>query len=105
MKAEQIRCLIHGLNSYNKYLLRNLELQINDIRKIYSKILSDNYNNTNELIKKIYDSFKDNNDKLSPIKALAMITKKEPDQFLVKESAVRMKWEIIPKFGHYFIMI
>ena len=85
-EAEQIRYLIHGLNSYNKYLLRNLKLQINDIKKIYSKILSDSNNDINDSIKKISDSFKHDN-KLSPIKTLAIIANKEPDQFLAKESA------------------
>jgi hypothetical protein len=36
-------------------------------------------------MKKISDSFKDNN-KFSPVRTLAMIVNKEPDRLLVKES-------------------
>jgi len=39
-EVEKMKYMIRGLNSYNKYLKRCSNLQINDLSKIYSKISS-----------------------------------------------------------------
>lgn len=84
-EAEKMKYLINGLESYNKYLSRTLRLQINDVKKIYSKIMSDGNIDIEESIKEISDSFKNNN-KLYPIKTLAAVMNSQSDQFLVKRS-------------------
>jgi hypothetical protein len=40
-ESEKMTYLIRAINSYNKYLKRNLKLQISDINRISSKIISD----------------------------------------------------------------
>jgi hypothetical protein len=65
---------------------RTLNLEMNDAKKIYSKILSDYNMNKNESILKITESF-DSNDKLEPIKCLSKILNvKDTETFLVDES-------------------
>jgi hypothetical protein len=77
---------IKATKIYDKYLRRTLNLEINDAKRIYSKILADSYLNENEsfqLISKSYDS----NNKLEPIKTLSKIMNvKETGTFLVDES-------------------
>ena len=46
--VEKLRYLITGLNSYNKFIRRNLGLQIGNLKMIYSRIISENsMNGTN----------------------------------------------------------
>jgi len=37
-EVEKMEYLIKGLNSYNSFLKRDIKLEINEIKKIYSKI-------------------------------------------------------------------
>ena len=78
--------LINATKIYDKYLRRTLNLEMNDAKKIYSKILSDPNFNKNESMRLISESF-DSNDKLEPIKCFSKILDiKETDTFLVDES-------------------
>ena len=72
---------------YDKYLRRTLNLEINNVKKIYSKIISDPNLNKNESMSLITESF-ESNDKLEPIKCLSQITYVEDDKdtFLVDQS-------------------
>lgn len=84
--AERMRYLIRGLSSYNKYVRKILGLQINDIKKIYSKVISDPEMEICKLIRDLSMAFEDN-DKLKLIKYLIRFMKiTDSEQFLVKES-------------------
>jgi hypothetical protein len=79
--------LIKATKTYDKYLRRTLNLEINNAKRIYSKILSDSNLNKNESMRQITESF-ESNDKLEPIKVLSKIAYVEDDKdtFLVDES-------------------
>jgi hypothetical protein len=71
---------------YDRYLRKTLNLEINNAKKIYSKILSDPNLNEGESMRMISESF-DSNNKFEPIKILSKILNvKNPDTFLVDES-------------------
>ena len=81
-EVEKMRYVIKGLNSYNKYLRRNLGLQINDLKRIYSRIISDPALDKNHSIEKLFAAF-ENNDKLKLTQCLSEIsTVTDPEQFL-----------------------
>jgi hypothetical protein len=83
--VEKMRYVIRGLNSYNKYLRRNLGLQISDIKRIYSKIISDPTLDKFTSIDKLSMAFEDN-DKLKAVTCLSeLLGVKDSDQFLTKE--------------------
>jgi hypothetical protein len=79
--------LVKGIKIYDKYLRRRLNLEINNAKKIYSKILSDPNLDKNESIRMISESF-NGKDKFQPIKVLSQIAYVEDDKdtFLVDES-------------------
>jgi hypothetical protein len=83
--VEKMRYLIEVLNSYNKYLRRNLGLQIDDLKKVYSKFLSDSNINKNIAIEEFSSAFIDS-DKLRLITCLSNLLKIENTElFLVRE--------------------
>ena len=85
-ESRKAEYLIKATKIYDKYLRRTLNLEINDVKKIYSKILSDPNLNKNESMRLISESFQ-SNDKLEPIKFLSKILNvKDTDTFLVDES-------------------
>jgi hypothetical protein len=78
--------LVKGIKIYDKFLRNTLNLEINNTRKIYSKILADPNLNKIESMRLISESF-ESNDKYEPIKSLSKILNiKNPDTFLVDES-------------------
>jgi hypothetical protein len=50
------------------YLVSLSQCQINDVKKIYSKILSDSNTDNNEAMQSIMASFDSDEDKLNPVK-------------------------------------
>ena len=88
-ESKKAEYLIKATKIYDKYLRRTLNLEINNAKKIYSKILSDPNLNKNESMQLISESF-ESNDKLEPIKSLSkIINVKDTDTFLVDESIGR----------------
>jgi hypothetical protein len=78
--------LIRAIKLYDKFLRRTLNLEINNAKKIYSKILSDYKIDKNESINTIYQSF-ESSDKLNPVRCLSKIQNiQEADNFLIDES-------------------
>jgi hypothetical protein len=76
-----------GIKLYDKYLRRTLNVQINDIKKIYSKIMSDSNIDKNEAMRSIMGSFESGEDKLKPVKCFSrMLNIKKSEEFLVDES-------------------
>jgi hypothetical protein len=76
--------LIMGLNSYNSYLRRYMNLQIKDIKKIYSKLATLSDQEKDASIAKIIGSF-DSGDTLEPLRYLTQFKDPESDVFLVEE--------------------
>jgi hypothetical protein len=83
--VEKLRYLITGLNSYNKFIRRNLGLQIGNLKMIYSRIISENSMTRYQLMKEVSLSFKDK-DRLEAVRCLTRYLKiADADQFLSKE--------------------
>jgi hypothetical protein len=78
---------IKATKLYDKYLRRILNLEINDAKRVYSKILTDSNKNKNKSMQKIYESF-GSSDKLAPINCLSELAPVKDDKvtFLVEES-------------------
>jgi hypothetical protein len=53
---EKIKYLLMGLNSYNKYLRRKLRLEIEEVKKIYSKFVFAEIAEKREIIKSVCES-------------------------------------------------
>jgi hypothetical protein len=63
-----------GIKFYDTYLRRNLNLQINDIKEIYSKYIIDSNIDRNNSIRSLSAAFESDNVKLKPAKSLLEIT-------------------------------
>jgi hypothetical protein len=64
--------LLLGIRSYDKYLQKNLKLHINDIKKVYSKIIFDSSIDENEVIRSLSAAFENHDrSKLKPAKYLS----------------------------------
>jgi hypothetical protein len=81
---EKIKYLFLLLSSYNKYLQRNLKIEINDIKKIYSIILSKETNQQSEIIESICASLE--GDKLKLARYLSTIQNIPDSEFYIKVS-------------------
>lgn len=82
--VEKIKYLFLLLSSYNKYLQRNLKIEINDIKKIYSIILSKEINQQNEIIESICTSLE--GDKLKLARYLSTIQNIPDSEYYIKVS-------------------
>ncbi len=95
MKKDEVNKIFYltlGLNSYNKFLKRNLKLQFDEVM-ICSRIVSSG--ERNQLINLITASFKDD-DKLKPVNCLSnIIDVPEGEQFLVKKQLRGKIMEIV----------
>jgi hypothetical protein len=86
LETRKANYLIKGIKFYDKYLRRTLNLQINDVKRIYSKILSDSNIDKNETMQLIVNNF-NSDDKLKPLKFLSRISNiQESEKFLIDES-------------------
>jgi hypothetical protein len=83
-KVEKIKYLFLLLSSYNKYLQRNLKIEINDIKKIYSIILSRETNQQIEIIESICVSLE--GDKLKLARYLFLLQNIPDSEFYIKVS-------------------
>jgi hypothetical protein len=85
--VERMKYLISGLGFYNRYLRGTLDLEINNLKMIYSKIIADTALDKNHSMEELCGAF-EGNDKLKPITCLIeLFDIKDPEHFLVKESA------------------
>ena len=92
----KIRYLIRGLNLYDQYLQKTVNLRINGIQKFYSSITADSPENQNKSINSICNAF--NSDKLKPLRELSSIMKvNRTERLLVKQpSEKRIKdWGVL----------
>jgi hypothetical protein len=83
-EIDKMNFLIKALDAYNKYVIKISKLQFSDTKMIYSKIIY-NCNMQNWNIKDICDAFNENN-KISPLRALLLIVRTPTEEFLVKRS-------------------
>jgi len=85
-KRDKISYVVLALNSYNKYLKRNIKLQITNIKGIYSKILIDPAIEQNETIISISKAV-ESNDKFEPLRYLLnSLDTQNSERFLIEES-------------------
>jgi hypothetical protein len=86
-ELEKFKYLILLLKSYNKYLERNLKIEIKDIEKIYSLILNKQNNERNQILNNICNMLeKDRLDLGVYLKSLYNVPESE---FYVKESLIK----------------
>jgi hypothetical protein len=83
-QTNKVNYFIMGVKFYDKYLRRALNIQINDVKKIYSKIISDP---NAEAMDSIMASFDNDEDKLRPVKFFTkMLNIKKTEEFLIDVS-------------------
>jgi hypothetical protein len=85
MEIDKARYLLEGLLWYNKFLNRHLNLRINEITKIYSKIITDSPLRTNKDVILLSESF-DNKDELLPLRKMTTNYQDLVEQVLSTES-------------------
>jgi len=83
-EVKKMKYLFLLLSSYNKYLQRNLKIEINDIKKIYSIILYQDTNQQIQIIESICASLE--GDRLKLAKYLSSLQKIPDSEFYIKES-------------------
>lgn len=87
-EIDMMKYLIWGLNAYNSFLRRYLKLEINNLKKIYSKISSSPLVERKKLRESLDVSF--DSGKLQPLQLLSKyLSPEEKEQLLVKESFTR----------------
>src|SRR6059036_2451898 len=84
--------LIKGLNSYNSFLKRHIKLEINEIKKIYSKITTLPTKEKIETVNKIIQSF-ESGDTLEPVRYLSSLKDSKTELFLGRRT-IRAKDKI-----------
>ena len=100
-ESQKMTYLTRAINSYNKYLKRNLKLQIRNTSKISSKIISDSVREQSNFTSSISDAFLDSN-KLKPVEfVLNLLNIEKTENFLVKES----NWNKIKDSGAFLATI
>lgn len=81
---EDVRYFIAGLNAYNKYLLKNMKIHIEDMKQIYSKYFCAQAREKTEIIKALDQAFA--RSKSEPIKPLLhFLGDRKADEFLTKQ--------------------
>jgi hypothetical protein len=83
-EVEKMKYLFLLLSSYNEYLKKNLKIEINDIKKIYSIIMFKDTNQQVEIIKLI--CVKLQGDRLDLARYLSTLQKIPDSEFFIKES-------------------
>jgi len=82
--TRKVNLLIMAVNSYNKYLVKLLRLQINTLRVYYAFVNSNGL--IGDHIQLLFEAF-NTNDKLMPARCMSQITNvQKPEEFSVKES-------------------
>jgi hypothetical protein len=86
-ELEKLKYLNLLLNSYNKYLERNLKIEIIDIEKIYSIILNKQNNERNQTLNNICNTLE--NDRLNLGLYLKSLYNVSEEEFYVKEPLIK----------------
>ena len=83
-EVEKMEYLIKGLNSYNSFLKRHIKLEINEIKKIYSKITTLPSKEKRDTVNGIIQSF-ESGDTLEPVRYLSSLKDNKTELFLTEE--------------------
>ncbi|MDW0259909.1 MAG: hypothetical protein QN648_03695 [Nitrososphaeraceae archaeon] len=83
-EVETMEYLIKGLDSYNSYLKRHIKLEINEIKKIYSKITTLPAKEKMDTVSRIIQSF-ESGDTLEPVRYLSTLHDNKTELFLAEE--------------------
>ncbi|MDW0192104.1 MAG: hypothetical protein QOC37_09260 [Nitrososphaeraceae archaeon] len=83
-EVEKMEYLIKGLDSYNSYLKRHIKLEVNDIKKIYSKITTLPAKEKMDTVSRIIQSF-ESGDTLEPVRYLSTLHDNKTELFLAEE--------------------
>ena len=83
-EVEKMEYLIKGLNSYNSFLKRHIKLEINEIKKIYSKITTLPSKEKMDTVNGIIQSF-ESGDTLEPVRYLSSLKDNKTELFLTEE--------------------
>lgn len=83
-EVEKMEYLIKGLDSYNSYLKRHIKLEINEIKKIYSKITTLPSKEKSDTVNRIIKSF-ESGDTLEPVRYLSSLHDNKIELFLTEE--------------------
>lgn len=83
-EVEKMEYLIKGLDSYNSYLKRHIKLEINEIKKIYSKITTLPSKEKSDTVDRIIKSF-EFGDSLEPVRYLSSLHDNKIELFLTEE--------------------
>ena len=83
-EVEKMEYLIKGLDSYNSYLKRHIKLEINEIKKIYSKITTLPSKEKSDTVNRIIKSF-ESGDTLEPVRYLSSLHDNKTELFLTEE--------------------
>lgn len=83
-EVEKMEYLIKGLDSYNSYLKRHIKLEINEIKKIYSKITTLPSKEKSDTVNRIIKSF-ESGDTLEPVRYLSSLHDNNIELFLTEE--------------------
>ena len=82
--AAKANYLVLGLKAYNIYLRRSINLQIGDLKQLFSKLISGYPLNKKGLLNYLTSAFEDENDKLKAARYLSTFVKDDVP-FLIKE--------------------
>jgi hypothetical protein len=83
-EVEKMEYLIKGLDSYNSYLKRHIKLEVNEIKKIYSKITTLPAKEKMDTVSRIIQSF-ESGDTLEPVRYLSTLHDNKTELFLAEE--------------------
>jgi fluoride ion exporter CrcB/FEX len=83
-EVEKMEYLIKGLDSYNSYLKRHIKLEINEIKKIYSKITTLPSKEKSDTMNRIIKTF-ESGDTLEPVRYLSSLHENKTELFLTEE--------------------
>lgn len=77
-----------GLQEYNRYLKRNLKLQISDTNKIFSKVSLLNMDKRAEIVNLLSDGFETEADRLKPLRTISteLVESENAESVLIPES-------------------
>ena len=83
-EVEKMEYVIKALNSYNSFLKRHIKLEINEIKKIYSKITTLPSKEKSDTVNRIIKSF-ESGDTLEPVRYLSSLHDNKTESFLTEE--------------------
>ena len=84
-EVEKMEYLIKALDSYNSFLKRHIKLEINEIKKIYSKITTLPSKEKSDTVSRIIKSF-ESGDTLEPVRYLSSLHDNKTELFLAEET-------------------